>query len=117
MQKFGQHFLVSQDIAKKIVAACDLQESDELIEIGPGHGELTQHHIGKASLTYLIEIDPKLCAQLNQRWGTRKNVKIIQADFRNFDINSLALKGNPIILSNLPYYASKPILAKILSWS
>lgn len=117
MRKFGQHFLASRETAQKIVAACDLKADDEVLEIGPGHGELSEHYIGKVSQTYLVEIDPKLHARLNQKWGDRADVKILLADFRNFAIDSLVFQNDPIIVSNLPYYASKPILAKILAWS
>ncbi len=117
MRKFGQHFLASKEIAQKIVAACDLKPEDEVLEIGPGHGELSEHYIGKVSQAYLVEIDPKLHAKLDQKWGGRKDTKIIHADFRDFAIDSLAFRNNPVIVSNLPYYASKPILAKILAWA
>lgn len=116
MQHLGQHFLKIPSLAKKIVAACEPEDSDEILEIGPGHGELTQHYIGKTAQAYLIEMDPGLCLALKKKWGRRDNIKIIQADFRKFDLKTPPFKDSPIILSDLPYYASKPILAKILNW-
>lgn len=114
---FGQRFLTLSSVAKKIVVSCGCGSQDEVLEIGPGHGELTQYYLGKVAKTYLIEIDSKLCESLQQKWGGRKDAEIIRADFRKLDLNNLPLRTPPIILSNLPYYASKPILAKILNWS
>lgn len=114
MQKWGQHFLADPGVAKKIVEACQFQPNDEVLEIGPGHGELTRHYLGKVSRAILLEIDPRLSDSLKEKWGSRSDTQIINADFRHFDLNDLKLASPPVILSDLPYYASKPILAKIL---
>ena len=60
----GQNFLVDDNIAKKIIGACDIQKDDSLIEIGPGHGALTKH-LFKLTKNYLaVEIDHTIIEKL-----------------------------------------------------
>src|ERR1035437_9129930 len=78
MQKLGQHFLKNDAVIKKIITALDLRTGDSVIEIGPGHGELTLPladacaAVG-ASLT-AIEKDTKLADGLREKF-TKKNIE------------------------------------------
>lgn len=116
MRKWGQHFLISKDVQKKIVEACQITPKDEILEIGPGQGELTQHYLNQVSRAVLIEIDPELCRRIKNRWPNASHLEILQKDFRTLDASALLFHQKPIVLSDLPYYASKPVLRKILEW-
>lgn len=115
-RKWGQHFLVSKTTQRKIVDACGIEEGDEVLEIGPGQGELTQHYFDKVRRVVLVEIDPRLAQNLKDLWGHLPQFEIVNADFRNLDPDSLGFSKPPVILSDLPYYASKPLLRQILQW-
>ncbi|MBI4669880.1 MAG: ribosomal RNA small subunit methyltransferase A [Elusimicrobia bacterium] len=117
MRKWGQHFLRSPETSVRIVEAAAIQAGDCVLEIGPGHGELTRHYAGRAAEAFLLEIDPILVQRLSCRWSAQKGrVKIIEGDARKFDFKTLAFSKPPVVLGNLPYYASKPILSKLLDW-
>lgn len=116
-QLWGQHFLVNPNIQKAIVDACRLGSQDQVLEIGPGHGELTQWYIDKTEGATLIEVDSRLHALLRQKWGQGREVNIIAADIRKLSLESIPFKEPPVVVSNLPYYCSKPALEKILNWA
>ena len=61
IQKYGQHFLISPRVINEIVDAAEVLHADNLVEIGPGQGALTQEFVkrGKAHFT-VIEIDPDM---------------------------------------------------------
>ena len=108
-KKYGQNFLIDQNIIKKI---CNLLLSKNLkiIEIGPGDGRLTEQllHYEPKELK-IIEIDPDLIPILQLKFDKNQNIKII-----NENILSYQLTGEvDLIISNLPYNISSQILVKI----
>jgi len=57
-KKFGQNFLTSKDIVKKIIAAANINGNSEVLEVGPGNGILTEEIIKKNPRKFIaIEID------------------------------------------------------------
>lgn len=115
-RKWGQHFLVSQATQKRIADSCALTKDDEILEIGPGEGQITQHYVNQAKRVVLIEVDPQLAGWLTDYYKPMEHVTVIHADFRDIDPGSLGFCQDPVVLSDLPYYASKPILRSILEW-
>lgn len=116
-RKWGQHFLASPDIARRIVEAAKISPEDIVVEIGPGHGELTGHYIERAAKTFLVEVDPHLAEKLTQRWkALGGRLAIINQDIREVDFTSLSLLKRPVVLGNLPYNVSKPILSWLINW-
>lgn len=112
MKRLGQHFLRNRAAIKKIVAALELKPKDVVIEIGPGHGELTEElkmENGKLKIV-AIEKDEKLCAELRKKFGDDKNTEIINGDALKLipDIihNSLFKIHNYKLVGNIPYYIS-----------
>lgn len=85
-QTLGQHFLISRTKAERIAdALCILPELATVIEIGPGHGELTQEIFARIraheSVRYIgIEKDLKLCAGLGRTFKNVRNVQFIEGD-------------------------------------
>ena len=65
-KSLGQNFLVDPNYQKMIVAALDLSDADEVIEIGPGTGAITQHMVGKVRRFTAIELDDQLAAALRE---------------------------------------------------
>ena len=111
-KKFGQHFLTNKSMLDKIIEAADISENDNVIEIGPGCGVLTQLIAEtKASVTAL-EIDTELMEFLNRYLFFYKNLTIINQDAANVDYNSLYENKPVIIIGNLPYNVSVKIFEK-----
>ena len=108
-KKYGQNFLIDKNILKKI-SNLIIEENIEVIEIGPGNGKLTEYILNyKPNELTLIEIDTDLISNLISKFYQYKQVKIINEDILNYDIN----KKVDLIISNLPYNISSQILVKI----
>jgi 16S rRNA (adenine1518-N6/adenine1519-N6)-dimethyltransferase len=110
-KRLGQHFLIDQNIVRKIVAAAELTPEDTVLEIGPGRGILTDALSHAARRVVAIEIDPELCGLLRPRQKEWTNVELICADALNYPFETLPAG---VVVANLPYYISTPLLFKFL---
>ena len=110
----GQHFLVDQNIASKIVEQLTLpQEVDDVLEIGPGMGVLTQYLLQhKEYRTTVLDIDRESIAYLQQHFPQLGD-RIISADFLKTDLSTL-FPGRFAIIGNFPYNISSQIFFKVL---
>jgi 16S rRNA (adenine1518-N6/adenine1519-N6)-dimethyltransferase len=110
-KQLGQIFLADPNITHKIIAACQFQADETVVEIGPGEGVLTKEIAPRVRRLIAIETDRRLCERLHAQLPADR-LEIIHADFLKFDMNSLP---SPVkIVGNLPYYISTPIISKIL---
>ena len=111
-KRFGQNFLQDENILNKIVKEINPQPDDEIIEIGPGYGALTQKLISATKNLTAIEIDGELTKALKERYP---NLKILNEDFLETDLSKLAFKEKRIrIVGNIPYNITSPILFKLI---
>lgn len=115
-QKLGQHFLSDVGWRKRILATLPLTPGDTWIEIGPGHGEMTQFLAGENRRVIAIEADTRLADGLRasaetqpERWP---GVEVISGDVLAVDIASLTT-GSLHVYGNLPYYITSPILHQL----
>lgn len=104
-KKLGQNFLVDKNIQEKIIQSCDLKNTDIVLEIGAGNGELTKHLAKKAKKVIALEIDKKLSSSLKENFKGFSNIEIIHIDILKYKI-----KEKLIVIGNLPYYISSPII-------
>lgn len=111
----GQNFLVDEDAAAMIVEAAGIEPSDEVLEIGPGLGALTEKLADKASFVHAVEIDSHLLDALQDTVKDKKNVRIICSDFLKLSKRSLREEktGPYVVVSNIPYYVMTPIMMKL----
>jgi len=108
-KSLGQNFLVDQNILKQIVNAVQI-ENREILEIGPGSGNLTTHILKKnPKKVYVIEKDDDLSLFLNKKFNNEIN--IINNDVLKISENKIS-KEKLIVFGNLPYNISTEILAK-----
>ena len=109
----GQNFLVDPEITQKIIDLANIQPEDNVVEIGPGKGVLTQRLISIIRSLTVIELDPKLCREMENRFGKNNpTFKIIEGDAAKFDYSSI--KSGFKVVSNLPYYAATHIMKKLI---
>lgn len=113
-KSLGQHFLKDKEVVTKIIEALDLDSNDQVLEIGPGTGILTEKILPEVKELVTIEKDNQFVELLFERFGERDNFEVIHADFLKLDLNHLELDPNFKLVGNLPYNQSKPILRKIL---
>ena len=119
----GQHFLVDSGVAARIVEAVGATSDDVVCEIGAGPGTLTWALAARAGRLVSLEIDPALQARLAEAartWPDAARVEIRLADARSFAYEELralrpAPAGRVLVVGNLPYSVSKPILARLLA--
>ena len=110
-KKFGQNFLINEEIVKKIINSINYEKYNQIIEVGPGTGALSKHLIKKCS-PVLIEVDEEAVIFLKN--NISKKMNIIQADFLKIDLDTL-IKNQSAVIGNFPYNISTQILFKILN--
>lgn len=108
----GQHFLHDRNIAAKIAGSLS-ENSENLLEVGPGTGILTGYLVENKNLNFkAVEIDAEAVAWLNQTYPSL-NQNLIYADFLKTDLTNIF--GSPFaIIGNFPYNISSQIFFKIL---
>lgn len=114
---FGQNFLIDSNIVLKICDRAQIDKNTGVIEIGPGLGAMTEVLVSKASSVLCYEIDADMITVLNSEVKAT-NLKIVHQDFLEGDIaKDLDYFENVkriIVVSNLPYYITTPIIFKLL---
>ena len=111
-KRFGQNFLIDQQIINQIVSTISPKKNDHIIEIGPGKGALTFPLIYYLENIHVIEIDRDLIALLQKKNNTKITIHESDALVFNFD----QFKQNIRIVGNLPYNISSPLLFHLLSY-
>lgn len=111
-KKFGQHFLTNKALLQKIIEEAEINENDNVIEIGSGCGVLTQLIAETKANTIALEIDTELIEFLHRYLFFYKNVQVINQDASDIDYNKLFENEPVIIIGNLPYNLSVKILEK-----
>lgn len=114
-KRFGQNFLVDQGVIGDIVRVISPQPGQNLIEIGPGLGALTNPVVDRCGQLTVIELDRDLAARLR----TRPELNVIESDVLRVDFGQLAQDtGRKLrLIGNLPYNISSPILFHLLPWA
>lgn len=113
-RKFGQNFL-DRDTAKAIALDLPICDSDNVLEIGPGHGALTEHLLQTGANLTAIEIDNECVEFLKEKFSSYKNFNVINSDFLKFDLQQFLKRNNkPWITGNLPYNVSTAIIATLV---
>ena len=106
-KRFGQNFLVSPGVIRRIVDAIDPRPGQRLVEIGPGLGALTEPLLAALGHIHVVEIDRDLIARLRERYEDGR-LTIHEGDALAFDFAALGPQLR--IVGNLPYNISTPLL-------
>ena len=118
-KRYGQNFLINDNVIENIIEASNIEEKDLVIEIGPGLGTLTSKLLERAEKVIAIELDDKMISILKDRFKLYNNFILLNDDVLKIDLNSL-IKENVgdlekiKIVANLPYYITTPIIMKLL---
>jgi 16S rRNA (adenine1518-N6/adenine1519-N6)-dimethyltransferase len=117
-QRLGQHFLRAgwpEQIAREIrISRHAIGCAEELpycwIEIGAGHGEMTEHLAATGAPVYAVEMDPPLIARLQPLTTKFPNLTVLSGDVLKTDLAPIAAGRRIKLYGNLPYYITSPIL-------
>lgn len=112
-KSLGQNFLIDQNICYKIVDAIHPDQSDNIIEIGPGQGALTGHIVDAKPKTFtVLEMDNDLATRLEEDYP---DINVILTDALKFDWRSLNDGMPRKIIGNLPYNVGSKLIWDIVS--
>ncbi|MCE1248882.1 MAG: 16S rRNA (adenine(1518)-N(6)/adenine(1519)-N(6))-dimethyltransferase RsmA [Firmicutes bacterium] len=111
----GQHLLTDKNMMRKIADAADLNKENNVMEIGPGTGLLTELLVQKAGKVTAFEVDRSFTEKLTELEKTYSNLKVIYGDFLKTDLAAFLSDFEDIkVVANIPYNITTPILEKLL---
>ena len=118
-KSLGQNFLTDKNVLMNIVDAGDITAEDDVIEIGPGIGSLTEQLARRAHKVLAIEIDQNLIPVLGETLSPYDNVDIVEQDILKANLPALVEEyfdgQHPLkLVANLPYYITTPIIMHLL---
>ncbi len=108
----GQHFLINKNKLRKIIEVLDLKLNDTIIEIGPGHGELTRELKVKSLKLKVValEKDKKFVQVLQKKFASDRNIKIIEGDVLKILKSYVLILKSYKLVGNIPYYITGYLL-------
>ncbi len=118
-KSLGQNFLIDANVIHKVLDKAEINEDTAVIEVGPGIGSLTEQIAKRAGKVVAYEIDQRLIPVLNDTLGPYDNVTIINEDILKADVRGMigeemASYKEVVVIANLPYYITTPILMNFL---
>ena len=118
-KSLGQCFLIDDGVARRIVREAAISPQDVVLEIGPGRGALTGHLLNQGARVVGVEIDHVLCEGLKDQFGEEKRFVLIEQDILKLDWEARIIPsdGDLIVVANLPYHITSPVLFKLLEHS
>jgi len=123
-KRLGQHFLSDANILGRIADALDPGAGETVIEVGPGHGSLTEILLARGARVIAIEKDRALAEELRARYAVRserEDLVVVEGDALSVDWHSLAAHRAPRtapgfkVIGNIPYNITSPLLEKALT--
>jgi 16S rRNA (adenine1518-N6/adenine1519-N6)-dimethyltransferase len=123
--RFGQHFMIDQNLVRVVAEAGRIEPDDVVIEVGPGTGTLTEELLGRGAGVRAVEIDRALSALLRARFGGNERFTLIEGDALagkhhlnpelSDVINSAGVQGKAAkLVANLPYNVASPLIIEML---
>ncbi|KAL9047016.1 MAG: hypothetical protein Q9214_000302 [Letrouitia sp. 1 TL-2023] len=109
----GQHVLINPGVAQAIVDKADLKQSDTVLEVGPGSGNLTVRILEKAKRVVAVELDPRMAAEVTKRVQGKPEQKRLEVMLG--DVIKTDLPYFDVCISNTPYQISSPLTFKLLN--
>lgn len=113
-KRFGQNFLHDRTVTARILAVIQPKPGDNLVEIGPGQGAISQGLLQATGRLVAVELDRDLLANLQSKLRLLGDFELHNADALKFNFRPLAERGPLRIVGNLPYNISTPLLFHLL---
>ncbi len=117
-KSLGQNFLIDGNIVRKICDEGNITNEDNILEIGPGIGTLTEELSLRAKKVVAVELDNALLPILDETLKHCSNVEIIHGDILEINLEKLLEEKfetrNIKVVANLPYYVTTPIIGRLI---
>ncbi|MEN6374522.1 MAG: 16S rRNA (adenine(1518)-N(6)/adenine(1519)-N(6))-dimethyltransferase RsmA [Smithella sp.] len=116
-KKYGQSFLLDQNVIKNIVSAAEISPEDIVVEIGAGIGVLTENLAQKCRKIIAVELDENLVGVLKDKLAVYNNAEIHSGNILKLDFNSISCtyKHKVKVIGNVPYNISSPLIFHLLA--
>ncbi len=110
----GQNFLQDPLALEKIISAAEIQQTDTILEIGPGLGSLTRYLAISAKEVVAVELDPNLLPPLKAVLSPYQNVRLIHGNILKLSPKDLINDKDYIVVANIPYYITSMVIRHLL---
>ena len=114
----GQNFLINPSVCPRMASCSGAGKGVGVIEVGPGIGVLTNELCQLAGKVVAVELDKRLLPVLDETLAEYDNVKVVNADVLELDLNQLIKDEfdglEVVVCANLPYYITSPVIMKLL---
>ena len=115
-KSLGQHFLINTGVLDRIVAAVDIRPEENIIEVGPGKGQLTDVLLGAGARVIAVEKDRALVALLKEKYAGNDKIEIVEGDILKFDPSRYTLHATSYkLVGNIPYYLTTHLIRTVLT--
>ncbi len=113
----GQNFLLDPGIIEGILDSADPGPEENVLEIGPGPGILTEGLLERAGRVFAVELDRGMCVLLTERFAGQEKLTVLHQDILKTDLTALLSETDGVwkVVANLPYYITTPVLFHLLS--
>ncbi len=111
-KSWGQNFLGDEEILDHIARLAVEAAGERVVELGAGLGHLTARLLARGAAVIAVERDRDLAAVLRGELGER--IQLVEADAARLDYRPLACGGKIVVVGNLPYHLTSPILFGLL---
>lgn len=115
---FGQHFLTSPQVVRRLVETISIDSSVPIIEIGPGTGVVTEELLKRFDHIYAIEKDVDMITLLSDKFHDaidRGQLTLIEGDAAECNPDALGITGHYVVVGNIPYNITGLLFKNILS--
>jgi 16S rRNA (adenine1518-N6/adenine1519-N6)-dimethyltransferase len=112
-KKFGQNFLVDKGVLLRVIEVADIKNSDIVLEVGPGTGNLTRELVKSAGKVIAVEKDAKMVEILKGDFAQVKNLDVIEGDARSVVFEKLKNIEYKVV-ANIPFYLTSYLIRSFL---
>ena len=119
-KSLGQNFLKDEAVLDAIIDVSEVLPGDNVLEIGPGTGLLTEKLAKAGAKVLAIELDHELVLRLNAHFIESDSVSILEGNILDIHLEELLLRSGYEenqykVVANIPYYITAPIIRSLLS--
>lgn len=119
--RFGQNFMIDQNLVRLIAAEASLRSADTVIEVGPGTGTLTEELLASGARVIAVEIDRDLAQELRATFADRDTFTLVEGDALDGKhavnaelLRQIADSARVKLVANLPYNIASPLVIELL---
>lgn len=113
-RSLGQNFIVDESALSKVVAAAEISDNNEVLEIGPGLGSLTRYLAHLARQVVAVELDGRLIPPLEEVLSPFPNVRVVEGDILSIQLRDLVSSPGYLVVANIPYYITSSLMRHLL---